>query len=57
MGESLSEILDPLAPECEPCIISPSENHESYLVCDESLIEEIPSSSEFEDLHALYDNQ
>jgi hypothetical protein len=56
MGESLPEILNPLAPECEPSIVSPSENHEHTLVCDESPIEEIPSFSESEDLHSLYTN-
>ena len=39
VGESLSKILDPLALEFEPYIISPSENCESPLVYGESLIE------------------
>jgi hypothetical protein len=40
--ESLSVILDPVAPECEPCNDPPSENHDHILVCDESLIEGNP---------------
>jgi hypothetical protein len=56
MWESLSEILNPVAPECEPSTVSPSEIHEHTLVCYESPIEEIPSFSESEDLHSLDTN-
>ena len=44
-AESLSVILDPIASECESCNDSLSKNHDHILVCDESLTEEIPSSS------------
>jgi len=54
--EYSSVILDPIAPECEPCTDPPSENHDHFMVCDEPLIEEIPSSSKSKDLHALYTN-
>jgi hypothetical protein len=43
MGESLSKVLNLLAPECEPSIVSPPENHEHTLVYDEFPIEEITS--------------
>jgi hypothetical protein len=38
-------MLDPLAPKCEPFIVSPSENHEYTFFFDESLTEEISSFS------------
>jgi len=56
MGESLPEISNPLDLECELLVVSPLENHEYTLVCDEYLIEVIPSFSESEDLHSLYVN-
>jgi hypothetical protein len=41
---------------CKPFNDSPSKNDDHILVYDESLTKEIPSSSEFEDLHAVYTN-
>jgi hypothetical protein len=56
MEKSLHVILDPLAHECEPFNDSPLGNHEHIMVCKKSLIKEISSFSESEDLHALDTN-
>jgi len=50
MGESSPEILNPLDLEWEQSSVSPLENHEYTLVCDESLIEKIPSFLKYANL-------
>jgi len=57
MEKYLSVVLYPVAPECEQCNNPPYKTHDHILVYDESLTEEIPSSSKFEYLHAMYTYQ